>query len=57
MLKWEIWEDLLGRMEKKLSLVLEKVDFETPEEMSHRQLDMHVRSSEWFVTTKMCHQY
>lgn len=35
---------------KKMSLVLEKVYFETPEEKSHRQLDMHDRSSEWFVT-------
>jgi len=37
-------------MEKKMSLVLEKVDYETPEEMPHGQLDMHVRSSEWSLT-------
>ena len=33
-----------------MSLVLEKVDFETSEEMPHRQVDMHVRNSEWSVT-------
>lgn len=40
-----------------MSLVLEKVDFEMPEEMLHGQLDMHVRSSDWSVTIKICHQH
>lgn len=40
-----------------MSLVLEIIDFETPEEMPFRQLDMHIRSSEWFVTIEMNHQY
>lgn len=56
LLKEETWEDYYVVWRKK-SLVLEKVDFQTPEEMSHRQLDMRVRSSEWFVTIKVCHQY
>ena len=45
----------LSSMEKEFNL--KKNDFETLEEIFRRHLDMHVRSSQWFVTIKIHHQY